>query len=497
MAPRSERALSLASAAARASAREPWGSASALLFQSNPQPMWVFDAATLRFLAVNDAAVAHYGYSRDEFLRMTIDDLRPPEDVMGVRAMLRDRRPYVGFWRHRRRDGTIIYVDVTTQAIEYEGRTAQLVVSTDVTGRRRAEERLAYQANLLANLQDGVIATDAAGRIVFWNRLAYEMYGRLADEAIGRPFDEIVTAGIAGAAPPPLATVTSVHRSVVEYGRDSHMRVFESTIVALRGEDGLVSGHLIVSRDITDRKLAEHQSDDLLARLASAGARLRRLSRRLLEVQEAERRHLARELHDEIGQSLTALKINLQSIRPSVARTRGRDAILRSLALVDATLEKVRGLSLDLRPSLLDHLGLAATLQWYLERQAALGGFTFTLDAEPRDRRLPPEIETSCFRIAQEALTNVVRHSHARHVEIHVRDVRGALELHVLDDGRGFDPAAARERAAAGESLGLIGMQERAELAGGRLDVTSSPEGTRVTARFPLPKDAAGAEGQT
>jgi two-component system sensor histidine kinase UhpB len=223
--------------------------------------------------------------------------------------------------------------------------------------------------------------------------------------------------------------------------------------------------------DITARKLAEEE-------LARRAQQLEALSRKLIEAQEMERRAVARELHDDFGQVLTALKLNL--------RRRERDDE-ESIALVDGAIARMRGLAQDLRPPLLDELGLEASLQWYLDRESKRAGLTFRLTVADFDPRPQPAVEITCFRVAQEALTNVIRHAQAHRVEVEVGRADGALRLVVCDDGQGFDVAAARMRATHGESQGLIGMQERVALAGGELEIDSSPgRGTRIRARIPL-----------
>jgi two-component system sensor histidine kinase UhpB len=224
--------------------------------------------------------------------------------------------------------------------------------------------------------------------------------------------------------------------------------------------------------DITERKLAAEE-------LERRARQLETLSRKLIEAQEAERRAVARELHDDFGQVLTALKINLQRS--------GRDDA-ESVALVDGALARMRDLAQDLRPPLLDELGLEASLGWYVEREATRAGLAFRIAIAPLEPRPPVAVEMTCFRVAQEALTNVIRHAHARAVDVDIRRSSGALELVVRDDGRGFDVPAARRRATHGASQGLLSMQERVGLAGGVLDIDSAPGGgTSVRARLPLP----------
>ncbi len=235
-----------------------------------------------------------------------------------------------------------------------------------------------------------------------------------------------------------------------------------------------------VGRDVTALRRAMDQ-------LGAARERMRSLSRRLLEVQEAERRHLARELHDDIGQGLTALKLNLDAL------ARGRDGaalqarIAEALDTVRHTIERVRQLSLNLRPLQLDDLGLAAALRSHLDRQATLGGLKPHFEIQEVPVKPGADIETACFRVAQEAINNIVRHAAAGNVWLRLFAAGGRLALSVRDDGRGFDVEAAQRRAAAGESLGVVSMEERVALAGGSLHIQSAPgEGTVVIASFPV-----------
>ncbi len=218
-----------------------------------------------------------------------------------------------------------------------------------------------------------------------------------------------------------------------------------------------------------------------------ATEKLQALSHRLVEVQEAERRHIARELHDEIGQSLTAAEMNLQAAMrlPGPAALERR--LTESIQAVERVLEQVRDLSLNLRPSMLDDLGLEPALRWYTHRQAALTGMKAEFRAAEAEERLDPVIETECFRVAQEALTNVVRHARAHAVKVELSRQDGHLHLSVRDDGVGFDVNGLRGEAVRGASLGLLSMEERASLAGGGVELNSAPGcGTEVHAWFPL-----------
>jgi len=239
----------------------------------------------------------------------------------------------------------------------------------------------------------------------------------------------------------------------------------------VRDESGRPLRVFGTNADITERKRAEDE-------LARRTQQLEALSRRLIQAQEAERRAVARELHDDFGQVLTALRLNLQ-------RT-GRDDA-ESIALVDGAISRMRELAQDLRPPLLDEYGLEASLRWYVEREAKRAGLACRLALAPLAQRPPAAVETTCFRVAQEALTNVIRHAQAHVVDVELSQANGTLQLVVRDDGRAFDVPAARMHAAHGGSQGLLSMQERVTLAGGDLEIDSAAgRGTSVRARLPL-----------
>ena len=233
-------------------------------------------------------------------------------------------------------------------------------------------------------------------------------------------------------------------------------------------------------KERVERKLAEKKREEY-------SRKLQVLSRRLVEAQETERRHLARELHDEIGQALTVAQLNLQALLESPGTKTLLPRLKESLEVVERVLEQVHDISLNLRPSILDDLGLEPALRWFTNRQAALVGLEAKFHADALEQRLDPVIETECFRVAQGALTNVLRHAQAQTVSVELRKENGQLHLRVRDDGIGFDVAALREKAVLGASLGLLSMEERAALAGGGLEFTSVPKlGTEVHAWFPL-----------
>ena len=230
----------------------------------------------------------------------------------------------------------------------------------------------------------------------------------------------------------------------------------------------------------------ERQEKDLLV----AYERLGQLHERLEATKEEERRSLSRELHDELGQSLTALKLRLQvGAPPPGAAPPGLP--IDALSLVDDLISRVRRISVDLRPPLLDEVGLVSALRVYLESQAALAGVAIELDADDTGadyaRRLPPDFEIVCFRVVQESITNALRHAQARRIQVRIARAGHRLAISIQDDGRGLDQALLDD-AAAGGHLGVVGMQERVRARGGQFRLSSSPgAGTVVAVEMDIP----------
>lgn len=245
--------------------------------------------------------------------------------------------------------------------------------------------------------------------------------------------------------------------------------------------------------DGTDPK-PDTESRQRLARppLASAEAppadsrELRALAARILTVQEDERRTVSRALHDDVGQSITAIRMSAAAAMDEADPARRRDDLEDILVLADATLARLRDLSTLLRPPQLDALGLEAALRWHAERLFRGTATTLELDIAALPRRPAREIEQASFRIAQEALDNALRHAGAGRVALRLQAHAHGLDLHVEDDGTGFDPARAG-------TPGLALMRERARLAGGALRIESAPRrGTRVSAALPYEPPAVG-----
>lgn len=257
---------------------------------------------------------------------------------------------------------------------------------------------------------------------------------------------------------------------------DGTVRVLNDRGSVVLNEEGEPMRLVGTAQDVTELRQAEQARKEYTDRLQA-------LSRRLLEVQEEERRHLARELHDEVGQMLTGLGLILKP-KADLTTNAARIAFEQSRALVDELLEKVRQLSFDLRPAALDQLGLLPGLLAHFERYTSQTGVVVNFKHQGVDGRFAPELETTAYRIVQEALTNVARHAGVAEVYVRVRAAAGTLNIQVEDRGSGFDREAVL---ATPRSGGLAGMQERVTLLGGRLTIEARPgAGTQITAEVPL-----------
>lgn len=255
----------------------------------------------------------------------------------------------------------------------------------------------------------------------------------------------------------------------------------------------MLAAFAIVIRDNRQRRFAEDElkrsNEELESRVAArtlelrlAETRQRELSRRLLRVQEEERRSLARELHDEVGQQLGAIKLNLKALA-SGDREANSARIRDGLEIVDSTIAQIRDRALDLRPALLDDLGLAAALDWLCSQQAQRSGIEIIFQAPPLPT-MPPDLATAVYRIAQEGITNALKHASAGRIAVAIETTENQLTLSVADDGCGFNLQSAEP------GVGLPGMRERVETLNGTLDLHSTlGAGSRILARFDLNHD--------
>jgi PAS domain S-box-containing protein len=349
------------------------------------------------------------------------------------------------------------------------------IYGRDVTERRLAEDKF---KNFMDNSPAVAFMKDEEGKYVYINKVFEQRLQMKQENVLGRTDFALWPAEAAQAFRNADQAVLAAGKTLefVEIvpdpdGTDHSWQSFKFLVKDAAGARYL--GGMAV--DITVQRQAE-------ARLKENAGQLKALSGRLLEVQEAERRYLARELHDEVGQVLTGVQLSMEMVRRSLPQDLRAGVEQTQKSLKDLA-GQVRDLSLRLRPTMLDDLGLLPALLWHLDRFTVQAGIHIAIQQSGIERRFPPEVETAAYRIVQEALTNVARHAGVQEATLRLWCDEKILHIEVKDRGTGFEPKRVR---AEGRSGGLSGMYERAVLLGGRLDIVSHlGAGTCISAELP------------
>jgi signal transduction histidine kinase len=262
--------------------------------------------------------------------------------------------------------------------------------------------------------------------------------------------------------------------------------------IGLRAHQSLSDEHLAIVEEVGRSVAVALHNAYLLERVTQYSSELQHLSAELIDAQEQERKRIAQELHDEMGQTLAAIAIDLKTVEEQVDGSCGpqvMDRLADARALVHTAIEQVRALSLDLRPSMLADFGLETALRWLVDQQQKRTAVAIGCHLEGIERRLPERIETAAYRIVQEGITNVVRHAGARQIHLHLRRDPESLLIQIVDDGIGFRPAPSAEVLPEHPGAGLLGMRERVRTLGGRFDLQTGPgQGTRIDIEIPLPE---------
>jgi len=334
-----------------------------LLFNSNPMPMWMISMPERNFLDVNDAAIAFYGYSKEEFMGMNIRDLRPDNEYSKFSEIISSFKSGItnaGTWKHKKKNGDVIKVNIITHEILYEGKQAKLFLANDITEKIEAEEKL----------------------------------------------------------------------------QRSHEEL---------------------------RQLATHLQD----------------------IREDERTRIAREIHDELGQQLTGLKMDISWLSKKIngQAPEINQKLAESLVLIDDTVKTVRRIATQLRPSILDDLGLISAMEWQSEEFEKRFKIETVFKANITVLDIDAEVSTGLFRVFQESLTNILRHAKASRVNASLHLEHESLTLQITDNGVGFEVDNIGEK----KTLGLLGMKERTLMMGGTYHITSDPGmGTTVLITVPI-----------
>ena len=375
--------------------------------------------------------------------------------------------------------GSVIFADMLIIGIGVLFAAREVLVAE-----RRTEASRAQLDGIVDSAMDAIITVDESQSIVLFNRAAEQVFRIRKERALGTSLDRLIPKRFRDA-----------HRGHIEaFGRTgitSRRMGDVTTLWALRADggefpieasisqaaDGGRRYFTVILRDITVRKQAEDA-------LKASQRELRELSARVLEAREEEKTHIARELHDELGQLLTALKMDLAALRASPPESR-HQKMQQMSELLDATVGATRRISADLRPLMLDDLGLADAASWLVEDFCNRYPIECRAEIAGADalEGVSKSVSTAVYRAVQEALTNIARHAGARHAWVTLQVQDGEILVEVEDDGRGIAP----EELAKPRSLGLKGMRERISFLGGTLDIARAPRGgTRLRLRVPM-----------
>jgi PAS domain S-box-containing protein len=377
-----------------------------------------------------------------------------------------------------------------------------------------AEQREFFRVTL-SSIGDGVIAADTQGQITFLNPVAEAMTGWKLDDAIGQPLENVFNIVNEESRKPATNPVVKVLLDGAVVGlanhtlliaRDGRETAIADSAAPIRDATGKISGVVMVFHDVTEERRAEtalRESNQLLnearehlenrvrertGELNAANESLRDLSGRLMQIRDNEARALARELHDSAGQLLAALSINVATVKSQAHKLdeAGAKAVTENLLLIGQLNTEIRTMSHLLHPPLLDELGLRSALRWYVDGFSERSNVKVELEIASDFSRLSTALETAVFRIVQECLTNIHRHSGSKTAVIRIRRESGQIVVVAQDSGKGISPDKMQVITGGRSGVGFRGMVERIRHLGGDLKIQSNGEGTVVTASLPL-----------
>lgn len=502
-----------------------------------------------KWLRVNRQLCDILGYSQEELLNLTFHDITHPEDLSRSKAAADDLLAgrsdrFLDRKRCLRKDGRIVWLNLTVSCARDSDHKVKHFISIfdEMTGRTDGEARL-ESAGIVGSSDVPVIPSDLGraeekgfkiastleesekrlraafsqtysvllllrpdGTVVEANRAALEGMGFTRDQVIGRKCWEPWWSALPSEVETLKASVARAAQGEVVREECSYctangmVRFADRTLAPVRDDNGVVVLIVASALDITEQKeLLDKLEQRVHARtqeLEQKNAELRKLSARLLQIQDEERRRIARELHDSVGQLLAAISMNTSNIHREKGKlsASAASAVSENVKLVEQVSNEIRTLSHLLHPPLLDEIGLLSALKWYIDGFSERSKIRVTSDIPSDLGRLPRDVELSLFRIVQECLTNIHRHSGSLTAFVRLARSRQGVTLEVKDEGRGFSLNG--ESIVSGSEtagVGLRGMRERVRQLGGQFEITSSGTGTLVFARLPLVEGLASA----
>ena len=438
----------------------------------------------------NRSAERLFGYAAEEAIGQHITIIVPPgrqsEEVAILERLDRGERVEHFETIRARKDGTTLDIALTISPVrDAAGRVVGASkVARDITERKRAERALAEQARLLDLSSDAIFVRDAADRITYWNRAAWGLYGYTREEALGRVTHDLLHTAF----PEPLESIRK------QLDRDDH---WTGELVHLKKDSTQI---VVVSRWTLDRdghgnprSILETNTDITQRKQAEQAIKENEFSARLLRLQDEERRRIARELHDGVGQLLAAMSMNVSKVKKEGSRLSPDAArcVEENSNMIKQISADIRTMSYLFHPPLLDELGLESALKWYVEGFAERSKIAANLELPVDLGRLPKDQEMCLFRLVQECLTNIHRHSGSSTALVRLWRTPGEIRMEVSDEGRGIHQEI-QSKVASGKSagVGLRGMRERVKQFDGTLEIHSNGKGTSILVTLPLTEEA-------
>ena len=440
---------------------------------------------------VNEAFVRMFGHSREELIGKEISFIYPEDQLPKIEEALKAtmKGGWTGELVGKRKNGELFPMMVSSsRVVDNEGKViAHMASHRDITERKRVEEELIRMSDAVKMSTDSIVISDIEARIIDVNEATMKMYGTdNKKDLVGKNSFDLI-------APEDREKALEGTKKVLEKGylkdqeytiitKDSDRIPVEMSASILKDTDGKPIGFVAITRDITNRKRAEERLKQHQEMLKASERELKNFSRRILSIREEEKKNLSISLHHEVGSLAVALSSNLSNIEEEIKDNDLKGAlevIEKGKTMLGKVIIRLKKMAVDLRPPDLDITGLPDALRVHFSNVTKQSGIEIDFSVDVDYKRITDDAAINLYRIVQEAINNVIKHSEAKKVEVELKSLKNGIELNVCDDGNGFDTGKSVREAKM--RMGIRGMREMAESLGGTFNIKSIPgQGTEI-----------------